>query len=80
MRAIWNGVYRRRTLQNAGLVSVSIIGLWAAAVYEPAAIVTLARRAGRSALEATRLASFGTGLLSLGTCLGCLLLPPLAER
>jgi MFS family permease len=80
MRAIWNGVYRRRTLQNAGLVTVSIIGLWAAAVYEPAAIVTLARRAGRSALEATRLASFGTGLLSLGTCLGCLLLPPLAER
>jgi len=80
LRAIFSGDYRRRTLQNAGLVTVSIIGLWAAAVYEPAAIVTLARRAGRSPLEATRMASFGTGLLSLGTCIGCLLLPPLAER
>ncbi len=72
--------YRRRTLLNAGLVTVSIIGLWAGAVYEPSAIVTLAKKAGHSALEATRLASFGTGLLSIGTVLGCLVAPPLAEK
>jgi MFS family permease len=80
LRAIFTGEYRRRTLLNAALVTVSIIGLWAAAVYEPSAIVTLAKQAGHSAPEATRLASFGTGLLSIGTCIGCLALPVLAER
>jgi MFS family permease len=49
-------------------------------VYELSAIVALAQRAGAGAVEATRLASFGTGVLSVGTCLGCLALPPLAER
>jgi len=80
LRQIFAGEYRRRTLLNAGLVTVSIIGLWAAAVYEPSAIVTLAKKAGHSAVEATRLASFGTGVLSIGTCLGCLAVPALAER
>lgn len=77
---IFSPQYRRRTLLNAGLVTVSIIGLWAGAVYEPSAIVTLAKKAGHSAVEATRLASFGTGLLSIGTVLGCLAAPPLAEK
>jgi MFS family permease len=80
LHAIFTGEYRRRTLLNAALVTVSIIGLWAAAVYEPSAIVTLAKQGGHSAPEATRLASFGTGLLSIGTCIGCLALPVLAER
>jgi MFS family permease len=72
--------YLQRTLLNAGLVTVSIIGLWAAVVYEPSAIVTLAKTAGHTAKEATRLASFGTGLLSIGTMLGCLAVPLLADR
>ena len=80
LRQIFAAPFGRRTLANAALVTVSIIGLWAAAVYEPSAIVALARHAGSSAAQATRLASFGTGLLSIGTCLGCLALPPLAER
>jgi MFS family permease len=80
IRDLFAGPLRRRTLLNAGLVTVSIIGLWAAAVYEPAAIVTLAKREGHGAVDATRLASFGTGVLSVGTCLGCLALPLLAER
>jgi MFS family permease len=80
LRAIFTGEYGRRTLLNTLLVTVSIIGLWAAAVYEPSAIITLAKKAGESAPTATRLASFGTGLLSIGTCLGCLALPVLAER
>lgn len=79
-RQLFAAPYRRRTLLNAALVTVSIIGLWAAVVYEPAAIVVLAERAGAGAVQATRLASFGTGVLSVGTCLGCLALPPLAER
>jgi MFS family permease len=77
---IFSPLYRRRTMLNAALVTVSIIGLWAGAVYEPSAIVTLARKSGHSAAEATRFASFGTGLLSIGTVLGCLVAPPLAER
>jgi MFS family permease len=80
VQGIFSPQYRRRTVLNAGLVTVSIIGLWAGAVYEPSAIVTLAKKAGHSAVEATRLASFGTGLLSIGTVLGCLVAPVLAER
>jgi MFS family permease len=77
---IFRGQYRRRTLVNTGLLTVAIIGLWAAAVYEPTAIITLARKAGASLPAAVRMASFGTGLLSIGTILGCLALPPLAQR
>jgi MFS family permease len=80
LQGIFAGQYRRRTMLNAALVTVSIIGLWAGAVYEPSAIVALAKQAGHSAVEATRLASFGTGLLSIGTVIGCLLAPVLAER
>ena len=80
LNEIFRGPYRRRTLVNTGLLTVAIIGLWAAAVYEPTAIITLARKAGASLPQAVRLASFGTGLLSIGTILGCLALPPLAER
>lgn len=80
LRLIFSSPYRRRTWINTALVTVSIIGLWAGSVYEPSAIITLARQAGRSAAEAARLASFGTGLLSIATALGCLIAPPLAER
>jgi MFS family permease len=77
---IFGPVYRRRTLVNASLLTVAIIGLWAGAVYEPAAITTLARRAGMDAPSAARMVSIGTGILSIGTILGCICLPPLAER
>jgi MFS family permease len=80
LRRIFAAPYRRRTILNAALVTVSIIGLWAAVVYEPAAIVTLAKQAGRTPAQATRLASLGTGLLSIGTCLGCLAVPLLVRR
>jgi MFS family permease len=72
--------YLRRTVVNTALLTVAIIGLWAAAVYEPTAIVQLARKAGMDAAGAVRMASIGTGILSIGTILGCLAMPPLAER
>ena len=72
--------YRRRTIVNATLLTVAIIGLWAGAVYEPTAITTLARQAGMSAPAAARMVSLGTAVLSIGTILGCLCLPMLAER
>src|ERR1017187_5376112 len=58
----------------------AICGLWAAAVYAPTAIINLAKREGMLQPQAVRMSSFGMGLLSLGTILGCLAVPPLAER
>lgn len=72
--------YRRRTLVNAALLTVAIIGLWAGAVYEPAAITTLAKKAGMAPPAAAKMVSVGTAVLSIGTILGCLCLPMIAER
>jgi MFS family permease len=77
---IFGPAYRRRTLVNATLLTVAIVGLWAGAVYEPAAITTLAKRAGIVGPAAAKLVSLGTGLLSIGTILGCICLPVIAER
>lgn len=80
LREIFSPRYLKRTLVMSALLSVAIIGLWAGTVYEPTAIVFLARAQGMDAASAAKLASAGTGLLSIGTILGCLLLPWLAER
>lgn len=80
LRRILHREYRRKTIVNAGLLTVAIIGLWAGSVYEPTAVITLARKIGRSASDASKLASVATALLSIGTILGCLAAPPLAER
>lgn len=77
---IFGARYRKRTIVNSVLLTVAIIGLWAGAVYEPAAITTLAKKAGMAAPAAAKMVSLGTGVLSIGTILGCLCLPPLAER
>jgi MFS family permease len=77
---IFSPAYRRRTLVNAALLSVAIIGLWAGAVYVPSAVTTLAKRAGFDAAGAARVVSLATGVLSIGTILGCLALPPIAQR
>src|SRR5262245_49492351 len=44
------------------------------------AVTQIARREGFAAADAARLASYGTGLLSVGTILGCVVLPIIAER
>jgi MFS family permease len=77
---IFRPPYRGRTIVMSTLLTVAIVGLWAGAVYEPTAIVFLAKAQGLDTPSAARLASWGTALLSLGTILGCILLPPLAER
>jgi MFS family permease len=79
LRAIFSAPYRRRTIINTALLTVSIIGLWAGAVYEPTAIIVLARKSAMTQVEAVRMASIGTGLLSIGTILGCLAAPLLCE-
>ena len=80
LRAIFSSPYTRRTLVNTVLLASAICGLWAGAVYAPTAIITLAKHAGMLQPQAVRFSSFGMGLLSLGTILGCLAVPPLAER
>jgi MFS family permease len=71
--------YLRRTLLNSTYMLVSIIGLWAGSVYVPASVTFLAASQGHSASEGARLASYATILLSIGTILGCIILPPVAE-
>ena len=77
---LFSGAYRRRTIVNSLLFLVSIIGLWAGSIYVPAAVTQIAMRQGASRANAARLASYGTGLLSIGTIIGCVLLPIVAER
>lgn len=72
--------YRRRTLLNAALVLISIIGLWAGSVYVPAAITEIATREGSRALQYTAWISYATMLLAAATILGCTILPYLAQR
>jgi MFS family permease len=77
---ILSGEWRARTLVNTTLVAVAIVGLWAGAVYEPTAVIKLATAAGEKLPDAQRMASYATGLLSIGTILGCLILPTIADR
>jgi MFS family permease len=72
--------YQRRTLVNTALVAIAIIGLWAGAVYEPTAVIKLATATGMTMKQAQRMASYATGLLSIGTIIGCLVLPTIADR
>ena len=80
LKEIFSPKYLQRTLVAAALLTVAIIGLWAGAVYEPSAVILLATKAGLARPEAIKLASLATGWLSIGTILGCLALPPMAER
>ena len=77
---IFSPRYRRRTIVNSALLTVAIIGLWAGAVYEPAAVTMLAKKAGITGPATARMVSVATAVLSLGTILGCICLPIFAER
>jgi MFS family permease len=77
---IFSPRYRWRTILNLLYQLVSTIGLWAGSVYVPAAITYLAVKAGHSTFQSARLASYGTGILSIGTILGALSVPFIADR
>ncbi len=80
LAAIFSATHRRQTLVMSVLLTVAIVGLWAGAVYEPSALIILAKKQGMALPQAVHMASLGTGILSIGTILGCLALPVLAER
>ena len=71
--------YLKRTIVNSALLTIAIIGLWAGAVYEPSAVSLLAKKAGMDAAGAARAVSIATAVLSVGTILGCIVLPIIAE-
>jgi len=72
--------YLRRTIVASLLFTVSIIGLWAGSIYIPAAVTQIAVREGYAAADAARMASYGAAILAVGTIIGCLIAPWLAER
>jgi MFS family permease len=78
--ALFSPELRSRTIRMTVLVFISMVGLWAGSVYAPSAITYKALSAGYSAAQAARVTSFGSALLAVGTILGCLLTPALAER
>lgn len=78
--ALFSPALRRRTILNSLFMLASISGLWAGTVYVPTAVTSLAEAAGRTAVQAARLASTATMLVAFATILGCLLMPWLAER
>jgi MFS family permease len=71
--------YRRKTIVNSLYLIVSLAGLWAGSVYAPTAMTFIAQRAGRTAAESARLASYSTALLGITTVLGALIVPFLAD-
>ena len=70
----------RRTIMNSLFLLVSIVGLWAGSVYVPTSVREIALREHVSLTNASRLASYGTMVLSTGTIIGCLLVPALIDR
>src|SRR5471030_2097254 len=79
LKAILSGTNLKRTLVMAGLLTVAIIGLWAGAVYEPSAVIQIEIKSGLTKAGAAKAASLATAILSIGTILGCLAIPHLAE-
>ncbi len=76
---LFSPTYARRTWLNSLYLLVSIVGLWAGSVYVPTSVTQIAVREGHTTVAAARLASYGTMVLSVGTILGCLVLPAVAE-
>ncbi len=78
--ALFSPEYRRRTILNCIFLLISMIGLWAGSVYAPGAVTQVAARVGYAPADAARIASRATMLLAVGTILGCLGMPALADR
>jgi MFS family permease len=80
LTVLFSAEYCKRTIVNSIYVLVSIIGLWAGSVYVPAAITEILGRNNTPGAAVAHTISLATMLLSVATILGCVVLPPLAER
>jgi MFS family permease len=77
---LFTSKYKNRTIVMSLVYLVSIIGQWAGSIYVPTAITQIALRQGAAAADAARTASWGGAVLAIGTVIGCLCAPILAER
>jgi predicted MFS family arabinose efflux permease len=80
LAGLFSQEYRGRTLLNASYVLISMVGLWAGSAYVPSAVTQTATCEAQSLAASAEFASIGSVLLSLGTIVGCLLVPALAGR
>lgn len=80
LREIFGSQFRQRTIVLTSLLTCSIIGLWAGAVYAPAALTQLATKAGYAGQEIPKLISYASMLFSFMTICGCLAVPFFAEK
>ena len=78
--ALFAPTFKRRTIVMSGLFVVSILLLWAGSIYVPTAVTQIATRLGSSAADAARMASYASVVLAVGTIIGCVLAPIIAER
>ncbi|OQW59381.1 MAG: MFS transporter [Proteobacteria bacterium SG_bin9] len=79
LRQIFSGEFRQRTIVLTTLLTCSIIGLWAGAVYAPAALTQLATKAGYAGKDIPQLISYASMLFSFMTIVGCVTLPLIAD-
>ncbi len=77
--ALFSPEYRKRTILNSLYLIVSLVGLWAGSVYVPTAITYLAAQEGVAPARGAQLASYATALLGIGTVVGALIVPFVAE-
>ena len=77
---LFSPLYKKDTIVMSGLFLISIVLLWAGSIYVPTAITQLAARAGNAAPVAAQIASYGAVVLAIGTIIGCVLVPLIAER
>jgi MFS family permease len=80
LREIFGSHFRQRTFVLTALLTCSIVGLWAGAVYAPAALTQLAANAGYTGRDIPQLVSYSSMLFSFMTICGCLALPYFAEK
>jgi MFS family permease len=78
--ALFTSKYKNRTIVMSLIYLVSIIGQWSGSIYVPTAITQIALRQGAIAADAARTASWAGAVLAIGTVIGCLCAPILAER
>lgn len=78
--ALFSPVYKKDTIVMSGLFLISIVLLWAGAVYVPTATTQIAVRAGNEGPVAAQIASYGSIILAIGTIIGCVLVPLIGER
>jgi MFS family permease len=78
--ALFTPRYKKRTIVMSLIYLVSIIGQWSGSIYVPTAITQIALREGHTAMNAAQLASYSGMVLAIGTVIGCLIAPILAEK